>query len=369
MNLRNLINKGWKKPAEFEPIRLSGSVRLWLIGDVGYARLSPMEPPLAWLKERIQTAQQDDVLILLGDLLYPAGLPHSLDPTRSLAEKRLRMLIEICRSFAGQCLWLTGNHDWLSGRPEGALAVQELQKFLQQEVGHSDWLFPTNPLEPGPEVLEVTPFLTVAGLNTQHFFQPRPGLELAGLAAQPGTDKAFFARLLTALETYSDRVVVVVGHHPVFSYGPHGNCYHPLHHLFPLYITRGRHAPPIPGPLLATLYIENRKRGGSPEDFEHPYYRHFRDWMLTVLENRNVIYAAGHEHSLQVIRKNGFVQLVSGGGSAAMYVRKGDGTLFAKAAKGFQELTVNPNHTADLIVWTVGRKPKGKRAWSGRLLP
>ena len=63
-------------------------------------------------------------------------------------------------------------------------------------------------------------------------------------------------------------------------------------------------------------------------------------------EAKHVVYAAGHEHSLQLIEKGGHHFIVSGSGSKTTYVKKGKDSQFAKSEQGFAILSLENDGAA-----------------------
>lgn len=83
-------------------------------------------------------------------------------------------------------------------------------------------------------------------------------------------------------------VKIIYGHHPIYSYGSHGDTTYLITKLLPLMI-----------------------RYGVP------------------------IYMSGHDHDKQVINKSGIIQIVSGAGAKLRPTAKGEGSLFAMSTLGF----------------------------------
>ncbi|MFN6945946.1 MAG: hypothetical protein ACK4ND_13440 [Cytophagaceae bacterium] len=68
----------------------------------------------------------------------------------------------------------------------------------------------------------------------------------------------------------------------------------------------------------------------------------------------NLVYAAGHDHNLQYIRKASQHYIVSGSGSKVTYVHKGKGAAFTHAHKGFFRL----NYFRKGDVWLEAWEPE-----------
>ena len=70
-------------------------------------------------------------------------------------------------------------------------------------------------------------------------------------------------------------------------------------------------------------------------------------------------YAAGHEHNLQHISKDGNHYLVSGAGSKLKYVlREGKNLKFGIKEKGFFKLRLEADRRVTLSAWVIDRHSK-----------
>ena len=161
--------------------------------------------------------------------------------------------------------------------------------------------------------------------------------------AAPAVQKPSVAELTEVLKT--SLPVVVVAHHPLATYGPHGGFFDWRDHLFPL--TRLVTGLWIPLPVVGSLYPLIRWHlVRSEQDLIGSSNRAMRASLEKALASRAngkspLIYAAGHDHSLQIMR--GTVAdylLVSGLGSQsnATAVGHGDDTVFAHEHPGFVAL-------------------------------
>lgn len=100
----------------------------------------------------------------------------------------------------------------------------------------------------------------------------------------------------TVLPYSSDKWVVVVGHHPIYSYGAHGDT-------------------------------DNLKKD-----------------ILPILIRRNVdFYLSGHDHDLQIIERDGIIFVVSGAGAKLRDTGYGDYTLWNKSSLGFSHMDLEKN--------------------------
>ena len=311
--------------------------RILLVGDAGGPR--PNEPTLAAARDWAEEFPDRTLVAFLGDNAYPDGLTSA---NRSDAQRRLVQQLQVVGDTEATALFIPGNHDWASGGPEGFDAVLAQEEFLR---GRARFL-PSGGC-PGPEVLdlpEAGPRVRIVVLDTQWWLHDRnkPTDRCAS-----GTAAAVEERLRDAIDT--DLAVVVMAHHPLVTHGPHGGFFDWRDHIFPL----RRIAPwlwvPLPGvgsvyPLVR-WHVVRSDQGLSGADNQE-----MRDALSRALATRAdrgvVLYVAGHEHSLQVLRGDvvDYV-LVSGAGSQEKITPVGSGpdTLFAHENTGFMALDLVQN--------------------------
>jgi hypothetical protein len=150
-------------------------------------------------------------------------------------------------------------------------------------------------------------------------------------------------------------MVLVAAHHPLTSGGVHGGHLDWEDHIFPL-----RQVVPwlwLPLPIIGSLYPAARQYGVSSQDVgSRAYQRLIAAFRRAFTGRPPALYAAGHEHNLQVIAGGAAgLELVSGAGiyhhsGRAARIR---GTLFARNASGFARLDVPASGHARLAVLEV----------------
>ncbi|MBI2429382.1 MAG: hypothetical protein HYV29_11425 [Ignavibacteriales bacterium] len=124
------------------------------------------------------------------------------------------------------------------------------------------------------------------------------------------------------------------------SHGEHGGFFDWRDHIFPLRKLVDWLWIPLPG--IGSLYPFSRMMGISDQDFAGSRYEAMRTTIDSVLSLYDpVVYAAGHEHTLQVLDgKSRHYYLVSGKGiqkhtEALTY---GDNSIFAGRGTGFMRI-------------------------------
>lgn len=305
--------------------------RILLIGDAGEPKQD--EPVLKILHLWTKKAPEKTTVIFLGDNMYPDGMTEQ---KQHEAPTRLGPQIEVIKSTETHGLFIPGNHDWTDGKKVGHRALLAQEAYINDALTRYPKFLPQGGT-PGPVMLELpesAPVVRIIVLDTQWWlYQHEKPMK---------TTERVIAELSTMLDT--ELPVIVVGHHPLQSYGLHGGFFDWKAHLFP-----GRLVHKwlwVPVPIVGSLYPLVRWHVvKSDQDMNGTRYKYMAAQLNAALSSRRksplLIYASGHEHSLQVLK--GDVTdylLVSGLGSSekATEVSHGDNTLFAHQHSGFMAL-------------------------------
>ena len=158
--------------------------------------------------------------------------------------------------------------------------------------------------------------------------------------------------------THPDQLFILAMHHPMYSFGPHGGDYTWRHHIFPL-------AEAIPGlyiplPVLGSVYPIARGLFGNIQDTKHPLYKNMsRSIEEVIKEHPNVITVAGHDHSLQLIRKDSIPHIVSGSGSNLTRVKKNNRAEFTDVQYGLSMIEVRKSGKVEIKYYNINSKNMG----------
>ena len=305
--------------------------RILLIGDCGQPK--PDEPVLKTLQAWASKTPEKTSIIFLGDNMYPEGMTERKQPE---ASTRLGPQIAVVKSADTHGLFIPGNHDWTNGKEEGYHAILAQEKFVNEHLSRDPKFLPIGG-NPGPvsqEFPQSEPVVPVVVLDTQWWLHKNEKPE------QPTED--VIVELKKELDT--DLPVIVVGHHPIESYGVHGGFFDWKAHLFPCRVAKKWLW--IPVPIVGSLYPFTRWYVvKSDQDLNGTRYKNMISQFNTAFSIPNktplLIYAAGHDHSLQVLKGDTTdYLLVSGLGSSekATEVSHGDNTLFAHQHAGFMSI-------------------------------
>jgi hypothetical protein len=312
---------------------------VFLLGDAGAAEMSHA-PLLAALRadiERWSAALKRDsavTVVFAGDNVYPQGVHDHDHPSFPQDSARLWSQVDLVGGPEAMKensigLFVTGNHDW--GNTTGDAGFQrvrnqENQLLAARKAGFKVALLPTAG-DPGPVYRDLRRNVRLAFFDTHWFLQER----------SPDLRSQFFARLRQTLDGARDREVILVAHHPYYSAGPHGA-------IIPGYHTLG------------VAYVL-KQAGALVQDLNSPPYDALLAGLRRTFDTSRkppLIYAGGHDHSLQVLTGAGefdprFV-LVSGAGSKMSSIQMGPGLAWGGSQPGYMTLVFRKDDGVDLFV-------------------
>jgi hypothetical protein len=316
---------------------------LFLLGDAGAPRPEG-EPVLAALAAagadavaRVGGARA--AAVFLGDNAYPDGVPAEDGRERRQAEQRLGAQLDAVRRAGLRAWFVPGNHDWASGGDDGAARIRAQTALLA-----ASGVAAAAPADgcPGPVTAALGDRLGLVLLDTAWWLHPGPRPRASDTACPTGSPEAVTAALAAALRAAAEdgRHAIVLAHHPLVSGGPHGAAFDWSDHLFPL---RALHpALLLPLPIVGSSYPLARRLGVSAQDLPSKSYTKMRRLIEGALSAAPpLVYAAGHDHGLQLLRgESARWHLVSGAGSSRLvtFARPVDGTVFAAGRPGFARL-------------------------------
>jgi hypothetical protein len=274
-----------------EPAPQDIETSVFLIGDAGEPDPRSIGAPLDSLTAQAAVAPQRSLIVYLGDNVYPAGIPEVGRAEFADARRRLAAQIDAVPPGA-RGIFVPGNHDWGHEEPFGLYSVRLQERMIAQLANGRDVkMLPGNGC-PGPVTVDIGRLRLIV-LDTQwwlHSYIVRDSATncintMAGVTAE-------LRRQLQA--PGENRVVIASGHHPLMTGGEHGGyC-------------------GVTGPF--------RRFAGRNQDVLSKVNLRMRDSLESAfLARKPLIYAAGHDHSLQVLRGGRSVEylLVSGAGSDA----------------------------------------------------
>jgi hypothetical protein len=347
---------------ELPPGQLETTV--YLIGDAG-APNPRGEPVFQALRRDLLGSPARRVVVFLGDNIYPRGLPAPSAPDRLVAERRLLAQVDVVTGSGAEGYFVPGNHDWDRSGSDGWAAARRQERYLDSVGGGQVSLYPRGGC-PGPSAVDIGARLRLVLLNTEWWLHPGPKPVDSKSSCSTDAEGEVIDSLRAVVRDGGARLVLVAGHHPLASGGEHGGYFGWRDHLFPL--LQASSGLWIPLPLIGSLYPAARQHGISSQDLPSRKYQRLITALGRAFETRQpTLYAAGHEHSLQVIAGGPVrLQLVSGAGyfghsGRVVSIR---GTLFARNASGFARLDIPRAGRARLAVLEVDAEGQSQEVFS-----
>jgi hypothetical protein len=339
---------------------------LFLIGDAG-APL-PGDQVLAALRAQMEQQPERSVAVFLGDNIYPLGLPDTAADDRAEMERRLMEQIDAVLESGGRGIFVPGNHDWIRGREGGWEAILRQERFVI-ERGAPDVVWLPSGGCPGPVSVDLGERVRVVAIDTQWWLNKHAKPKHPYSSCPADAKWEFTDSLRAEVRRAGDRHVVVAAHHPLATGGTHGGNFTVKDHIFPLTVAVKWLYLPLP--IIGSAYPIARQSGISDQDMSGKLNRQMRDSIETALAvHPALVYAAGHEHNLQVIdgrdEQHAKHIVVSGAGyfahtDRAPYI---DGTRYAAAASGFVRVDFLRDGRARLGVTTVDEEGRTTEAFS-----
>ncbi|SEB52957.1 Calcineurin-like phosphoesterase [Maribacter dokdonensis] len=335
----------------------------YLIGDAGLSPIGGMNPALKIFKNKLDKAGKNSTAIFLGDNIYPAGLPDPKDSTQAYIEAKnhLDAQIKTLENFKGRPLFIPGNHDWYT---EGLIGLEREENYIKRALKEKekDPFLPENgcPID----VIEIGEDVAIITIDTEWYltnWDKRP--DINDKCEIKSRDK-FFLELEDAIKDYRDRTTVIGMHHPSNSYGEHGGHYSLRKQFYPKKMA-------VPVPVLGTfINVLRTTSGASIEDVNNKRYRELMKRVTTLAQySDRVIFASGHEHTLQYILENNTPQIVSGSGAKEGFTKLLNGSQFSTGKMGYATLEVYKNGSSRVRFYGVGENNNEEFLFTNEVLP
>lgn len=300
--------------------------RIVLIGDAGY--FLEDDPTLAAIDTWAMGAPSSTV-VFLGDNIYNEGLT---DDDRERGEKILAQQLAATQAHK---IVIPGNHDWgLIPKNYNAKSIENQQSFVDGwPAGDAEFIPRDGCMGPVARVVSEGSERDVVVIA----FDPTPWIHDGvrevcprELAEGESVRERYLDALDALLTMHADDHVVLISHYPMLTGGPHGG------------LTYGFLGDMIVTPLGWMM-------GGLMNTYEPEYADWITRTQAVMRRNPPDIYAAGHDHNLQLLESGDVAGLyiVSGAGARERVstVTHLDETIFAHAAEGF--VVVDFAHRAD----------------------
>lgn len=284
-----------------QPRHQEATYSIYIVGDAGHLNPSAAALLRATLREYPAPSQ----VLFLGDNIYPSGLRPPEHPQYQADIQKLYAQINAVQGLATASLFVPGNHDWRDfGHRDfsnsGVAAVVRQQNFLTTALGPN--AFAPKGACPGPSLQKFYD-MTVVAIDTQWLLYDEKVKK--GLTDDCVTTNDDF--YLHFRKLLPESGAILVGHHPLESDGKHGREVKPD-------CTQGIGCA--------------------------PYQKMIAGIKAGLKDRPAFICAAGHDHSLQVLKGDEFCKyyLVSGAMSHTTSLFPSERQFYGSRDGGFLRL-------------------------------
>jgi hypothetical protein len=322
--------------------------RIVLIGDAG--QFTNGRHPVVDAVRQVVPLTKKTTIVYLGDNLYKYGLPDEEYSYYMASRSVIDTELSLADNRPIQIYMMPGNHDWEDGKPTGWTTVQREQLYVDNLNKKNVKYYPKNGC-PGPVEVSISPDVTMVIFDSQWWLQPyeKPGIESD---CDCKTKDEVLTKLDDIFSKNSKKLIILADHHTFKSTGPHGGYFTLKQHIFPFTDINPHLYIPLPG--LGSIYPIARSVFGSPQDLKHPLYAEMINDVEEVAKKYpNLIFVAGHEHVLELVKDSSYNYIVSGGGSKHNRISKSKKTPFASSLNGFAVLDISTNKNVRLTFYTV----------------
>lgn len=253
---------------------------LYLFGDAGNPHCA--KKVNRYFYTNLLEHKSKSAVVFLGDNVYPNGVPYKSGKKKKIAQTKLEVHLNGLTDYPHQAYFLPGNHDYRTvfKSPKRIIAQQELISSFNQISKGEIALRPINQGGDMVELIELNPKIGMIIIDS--------GWAIKKINKRKTTQTLFREPLRSALEESEKyEYLIIAAHHPLYTVGSHGHGKIPL----------------------------------ASEDLHTKKYRKFINEVETQLPSGvKIIYAAGHDHSIQYMKLNHFRQIVSGSGSKSSHI-------------------------------------------------
>jgi hypothetical protein len=343
----------------------SVSKRIILVGDAG-ALIHGQASVLESIRRNVKL-DTNTVVVFLGDNLYDAGLPDETYTSYSDIKAALDSQINLLRGTQAKGYMIPGNHDWENGKAGGYEAITRQQNYVDLHGEGKIEFFPKGGC-PGPVEVNIGNDIVLVMMDSQWWIHAndKPGVESD---CEHKTEDEVIGELEDILNRNFRKLVILTTHHPFKSNGPHGGYFTWKQHIFPF--TEMREHLYIPLPVIGSAYPIARSVFGTPQDIKHPSYSNMINRISEAVRSHpHVIFAAGHEHALQLLKDSSYNYIISGSGCKTSRLSPGRKAEFTARSLGFVTLDVLRTKYVRANFYTMDKASPDslKLAYSDRIL-
>ena len=295
---------------------------------------------LKGLSHQLKTEKDSSTVLFLGNLFPRNFFPNSMNhPEQYLDSAEFVDILNEIKNNADNVFVNPGSLEWSLGNKTGYQAVVSYEQLLENYLFEGNSFLPDLGC-PGPEEVEIGDNTVLIFIDTQWWLtRELKNVDWQNQECQYENTGDLLLQLNDAINYHEGKHIVVVGHHPIMSYGKHNGYLPGYTHLTP--------------PLFGSIHVLYKNVVGYQEDFANPAYKSLITGLKAIFEgDQNIVYLSAHESSLQYIKEKYIHQVISGTGSETKYVKKTE-EAFTKSTPGFMKLVMYENREVWLESWQV----------------
>lgn len=339
---------------------------IYLIGDAGAPKQTPLEPSLHLLRAQLNDSDQENTsVVFLGDNIYHEGLHKKDTKERKQDEQHINTQLDILKDFEGRVVFLPGNHDWQNDKSDGDKYVQRQEKYIEKYLDKGNTFLPDGGCA-GPVEIELAKRLLWVIIDTQWWLHPHDKPKGDKDDCEVNNKEEYILQIEDILKKNQNKQIIISAHHPLYSNGLHGGYFPLKDHIFPL--TNLKDNLYIPLPVIGSIYPLYRKFFGHIQDIPHFNYQLLVEELSSKFNGyQDIVYTSGHEHSLQYQKHGTAHYVVSGSACKESYLIKNRNLLYGQSQNGFAKLNYYANGDLWLEYFVPDATTSGKLTYRKQL--
>lgn len=333
------------------PTHLEKEQSFYLIGDVGHGLRAQNSPAIEALKRLFESSppKKEDFVLFLGDNSEATALVGDDQKAKAAARAILDRQIALVEEVATRPVFIPGENDW---DETGMKGLEKEAEYLSKALDQDDVLMP-NPGCP-LKFVDISDKVHLIILDSQWYlnnWDNHPST--SDDCPEIKTREAMFLEVETELKKNQNKTTILALHHPLYSNGVHGGNFY----LTP-FLSPSEEKNPIP--VLGSVAMLLRTSAGlSPQDKLNKRYKELVGRLETISTKwGKVVFASGHDHSLQYLEHHPVKQIISGSGAISSPAGLRNDGLFAYDKTGFAVFDVFEDGSSWVSFYgTEGEKP------------
>jgi hypothetical protein len=272
------------------------------------------------LIENINDSSTESTVYFLGDLTDKNGIRKK---PKSKNRERLKSYKKIKKETDAKVYFISGDRDWDNSGPDGMTKVKHLEDYIEEDLKLKKRFVPSHAC-PGPHVVQENDHFVTIVINSQWFIHPHARPEAPATDCHIVFETDFWDELEDILDDAKEKHVLLLAHHPIYSFGQHNGRKLGKKHLIPIY---------------GTLYSSFIDNVGRPSDLAFPRYQAYVEKLRDIMHDHNsLIYASGHDFYNSVLAHENNIYLNTSISNKNKSWANDDGLFYASKNPSFLKL-------------------------------